>query len=158
MSDHIGTSSFVPERDEPESPCDPLPVIPTVLLAGWPGTDPPAQDEPAIVAPIAILSPPTTYAPHAPQFSSIHEEFLAEQEGLRRMSEKVQEAEQKKASKVSKVINRDGLRRSWYPCHPDPGQIQILLDEGFLKKENIEFFEDEAVPAPQPGYIVMCRA
>jgi hypothetical protein len=73
------------------------------------------------------------------------------------MSEKVQEAEQKKASKVSKVVNREGLRGSWYPCHPYLGQMQILLHKGFLKKENIEFFEDKVAPAPQPGYIVMCH-
>jgi hypothetical protein len=44
MSDHIGSTSFVPESDEPEISQNPPPVIPTVLLAGWPGSDPPAQD------------------------------------------------------------------------------------------------------------------
>jgi hypothetical protein len=33
-----------------------------------------------------------------------------------------------------------------------------LLEEGFLKKKNIDFFEDESSPAPKPGYIVMCHA
>ncbi|KAM0841689.1 hypothetical protein ACQ4PT_058847 [Festuca glaucescens] len=158
MSEHIGTSSFVPKRDESESPHGPPPAVPNVFLAGWPGSDPPAPDEPALVAPIAILSPLTTYAPHALEFSSIQEEFLAEQEDLRRMSVKVLEAEQKKASKGSKVINRDGLQGSWYPCNPDPGQMQIVLDEGFLKKDLIEFFKDEMAPAPKPGYVVMCCA
>ena len=54
---------------------------------------PPPATEPLLMTPIAILTPPITYAPHAPEFSSVHEEYLAEQEGLRRMAEKVSEAE-----------------------------------------------------------------
>ena len=70
---------------------------------------------------LAALCPPTLHT-NAPQFSSIHEEFLAEQEGLQRMVEKVQEVEQKKrASRGTKgtkpkVVDREGDRGSWYPC------------------------------------------
>jgi hypothetical protein len=40
MSDHIGSSSFVLESDEPEISQNPPLVIPTILLAGWPGPIP----------------------------------------------------------------------------------------------------------------------
>ena len=52
----------------------------------------PKYSEPIPAVPLAALCPPTLHS-NAPQFSSIHEEFLAEQEGLQRMAEKVQEAE-----------------------------------------------------------------
>jgi hypothetical protein len=88
MLDHIRASSFVLENDEPEIPPNPPPVIPTVLLAGWPGSDPPVQDLPIVVEKIEILSPPTTYAPHAPQFSRIHEDYLASKRGRRECQRK----------------------------------------------------------------------
>ena len=55
----------------------------------------PKNSKPIADVPLAALCPPTLHS-NAPQFSSIHEEYIAEQEGLRRMAEKVQEAEQKK--------------------------------------------------------------
>ena len=65
----------------------PLPSIPK------PEPDPEIS-EPIAVVPLAALCPPILHS-NAPKFSSIHEEYIAEQEGLRKMAEKVQEAEQK---------------------------------------------------------------
>ena len=46
----------------------------------------PENSEPIAAVPLAALCPPTLHS-NAPQFSSIHEEYIAEKEGLRRMAE-----------------------------------------------------------------------
>ena len=86
----------------------------------------PKNSEPIAVVPLTALCPLTLHS-NAPQFSSVHEEFLAEQEGLRRMAEKVQEAEQKKRAARGtkgtkpKIVDREGNRGTWYPCKIEEG-------------------------------------
>src|SRR3954449_9363265 len=77
---------------------------------------PPVNIEPIAAVPIAALCPPS-YGFRQLQFSSTHEEYLAEQEGIQRMAEKVAEAELKKKRAApgtkgnkSKAIERDGIR------------------------------------------------
>ena len=55
----------------------------------------PDTSNPILAIPLAALCPPSLHS-NAPHFSSIQEEYIAEQEGLRRMAEKVHEGEQKK--------------------------------------------------------------
>ena len=121
------------------------------------------KSEPIAAVPLAALCPPTLHS-NAPQFSSIHEEYLAEQEGLQRMAEKVREAEQKKRAARGtkgtkpKVVDREGVRGTWYPCKIDQGPLKLLLDEGFLQNDLMKFTEGNVTPAPPEGYAVMCRA
>ena len=117
----------------------PLPTI------AEPEPDPKSSD-PIPAVPLVALCPPSLHS-HATQFSSIHEEYLAEQEGLQRMADKVQEAELKKraprGSKGTKpkVVDREGDRGSWYPCKIEEGPMKLLLDEGFLRKDLMTFTE-----------------
>ena len=74
----------------------------------------PDFSDPIPAVPLAALCPPSLHS-NAPQFASIHEEYIAEQEGLRRMAEKVEQAKQKRAAKgtkgtKSKVVDREGHR------------------------------------------------
>ena len=84
------------------------------------------NSEPIAAVPLAALCPPSLHS-NAPHFSSIQEEYIAEQEGLRRMAEKVQEAEQKKRAARGtkgtkpKIVDREGVRGTWYPCKIDNG-------------------------------------
>ena len=92
------------------------------------------------------------------------EEYIAEQEGLRRMAEKVQEAEQKKRAARGtkgtkpKIVDREGNRGTWYSCKIEEGPMKLLLDEGFLKQDLMTFTEGQAIPAPPKSYTVLCRA
>ena len=123
----------------------------------------PENSEPIAAVPLAAMCPPSLHS-NAPHFSSIHEEYLAEQEGLRRMAEKVSEAEQKKrAARGSKgtkpkIVDREGTRGTWYPCKIEEGPMKLLIDEGFLKQDLMQFTEGQTVPAPPEGYAVLCRA
>src|SRR4051794_3849580 len=117
----------------------------------------PINLEPIAAVPLAALCPPS-YGFRQFHFSSIHEEYLAEQEGVQRMAE-VAEADQKqkraapgtRASK-SKAIEQDGVRGSWFPCKPDEAPIKLLVDEGFLKRDLIHYTPDEAAPVPPSGF------
>ena len=117
-------------------------------LSSIPEPEPdPEITEPIVVVPLAAMCPPTLHS-NAPQFSSIHENYLAEQEGLRRMAEKVQEAKQKKRAPREtkgtkpKVVDRDGNRGTWYPCKIEEGPMKLLLDEGFLWKDLMTYTEE----------------
>src|SRR3954467_12900244 len=96
-----------------------------MLYVGTSEHQPPINIEPMAAVLIAALCPPS-YGFRQLHFSSIHEEYLAEQEGIERMAEKVAEAEQKKKRAApgtkgtkSKAIEQDGVRGSWLPCKPD---------------------------------------
>ena len=123
----------------------------------------PKNSEPIAVVPLAALCPLTIHS-NAPQFSSIHEEYIAEQEGLCRMAEKVQEVEQKKRAPRGtkgtkpKIVDREGNRGTWYPCKIEEGPMKLLLDEGFLRKDLMTYTEGQTTPAPPQGYTVLCRA
>src|SRR3954470_16465785 len=85
-----------------------------VLYVGMSEDQPPVNIEPIAAVPIALLCPPSYRFRHL-QFSSIHEEYLAEQEGIQRMAEaelkKKRAAPGTKGTK-SKGIERDGVRGS----------------------------------------------
>src|SRR4051812_29238048 len=91
MSGYTGSNFVNPEE------MNLTPPIPTsnVLYVGMSEDQPPVNIEPIAAVPIAALCPPS-YGFRYLQFSSIHEEYLAEQEGIQRMAEKVAEAELKK--------------------------------------------------------------
>ena len=128
-----------------------------------PEPDPiPDFSDPIPAVPLAALCPPSLHS-NAPQFASIHEEYIAEQEGLRRMAEKVEEAQQKRAARgtkgtKSKVVDREGHRGTWYPCKIEEGPLKLLVDEGFLKLENVTYTEGHVTPTPPEGHTVLCRA
>src|SRR3954469_22924465 len=96
-----------------------------VLYVGMSEDQPPDNIEPIAAVPIAALCPPS-YGFRQLHFSSIHEEYLAEHEGIQRMAEKVAEAELRKKRAApgtkgtkSKVVEQDGVRSSWFPCKPE---------------------------------------
>ena len=79
------------------------------------------------------------------------------------MAEKVEEAKQKRAARGSKgskpkIVDREGTRGTWYPCKIEEGPMKLLIDEGFLKQDLMQFTEGQTVPAPPEGYTVLCRA
>src|SRR3954449_3756568 len=142
------------------------PPIPSsnVLYVGMSEHQPPINIEPIAAVSIAALCP-VSYGFRHLQSSSTHEEYLAEQERIQRMAEKVAEAEQKKKRAApgtkgtkSKAIERDGVRGSWFPCKPDDAPMKLLVDEGFLKRDLFHYTPDEATPVPPSGFAVMCRA
>src|SRR3954465_13156347 len=137
---------------------------PNVLYMGMSEDEPPVNIEPIAAVPIAALCPPS-YGFCQLHFSSIHEEYLAEQEGIQRMAEKVAEAEQRKKRAApgtkgtkSKAVERDGVHGSWFPCKPEDAPMKLLVDEGFLKRDLFHYTLDEATPVPPSGFIVICRA
>src|SRR3954466_3334434 len=135
-----------------------------VLYMGMSEDQPPVNIEPIAAFSIAALCP-HSYGFRQLHFSSIHEEYLAEQERIQRMAEKVAEAEQRKKRAApgtkgtkSKAIERDGVRGSWFPCKPHGAPMKLLVDEGFLKRDLFHYTPDEATPVPPVGFVVMCRA
>src|SRR3954471_9976927 len=134
-----------------------------VLYVGMSEDQSPVNIEPIVAVPIAAHCPPS-YGFRQLHFSSIHEEYLAEQEGIQRMAEKVAEVEQRKNRAApgtkgtkSKAIERDGVRGSWFPCKPDDAPMKLLVDEGFLKRDLFHYIPDEATLVPPSGFVVMCR-
>src|SRR3954465_6127440 len=91
MSGYTG-SNFANPEDLNMSP--PTPSS-NVLYMGMSEDQPPVNIERIAAVPLAALCPPS-YGFRQLHFSSIHEEYLAEQEGIQRMAEKVAEAEQRK--------------------------------------------------------------
>src|SRR3954469_12395311 len=133
-------SNFANPEDLNLSP--PTPSSNVLYVRMW-EDEPPVNIEPIAAVPIAALCPPS-YGFRQLHFSSIHEEYLAEKEGIQRMADKVAEAEQKKKRAApgtkgtkSKAVERDGVRGSWFPCKPGEALIKLLVDEGFLKRDLI---------------------
>ncbi|KAK1603765.1 hypothetical protein QYE76_027438 [Lolium multiflorum] len=106
---------------------------------------PPNSAEPTFIEPLAFLPPnisDTRQAqPYSASSSNFHEriptveEIQAEREGQARMAAKVQEAEQKKASKAR---NREGEKGQWWPFDVTESELKAFEKEGLLapvKKE-----------------------
>src|SRR3954452_274677 len=102
------------------------PLIPpsNVLYVGMSEDQPPINIEPIVAVPIAALCR-TSYGFCHLQFSSTHEEYLAEQEGIQRMADKFTGAEQKKKrappgtkGTKSKAVNRASPLGSPGLCSP----------------------------------------
>src|SRR3954447_4810330 len=142
MSGHTGSNFINPEEMNLTPPIPPS----NILYMGMSEDQPPINIEPIAAVLIAALCH-ASYGFRHLQFSSTHEEYLAEQEGIRRMAEKVAETEQKKKradpgtkGTKSKAVNCDGIRGSWYACEDRP--MKLLVDENFLKKELLHYTLD----------------
>ena len=178
MSEHMDSTSTIPETELPMPTTQNSTATTYIFYAGISESEPvtftplhtmsepepiPDISDPISAVPLAALCPPSLHS-NAPQFASIHEEYIAEQEGLRRMAEKVEEAQQKKRAAKgtkgtkSKVVDREGQRGTWYPCKIEEDPLKLLVDEGFLKQDMITFTEGQVTPTPPDGYTVLCRA
>ena len=178
MSEHMDSTSTIPETELPMPTTQNSTATTYIFYAGISESEPvtftplhtmsepepiPDISDPIPAVPLAALCPPSLHS-NAPQFASIHEEYIAEQEGLRRMAEKVEEAQQKKRAAKgtkgtkSKVVDREGQRGTWYPCKIEEDPLKLLVDEGFLKQDMITFTEGQVTPTPPDGYTVLCRA
>src|SRR3954469_6606566 len=120
MSGCTGSNFANPEDLNLTPPIPPA----NVLYVAMSEDQPPVNIEPIAAVPIAALCPPS-YGFRQLHFSSIHEEYLAEQEGIHSMAEKVAEAERRKKRAApgtkgtkSKAVERDNVRGSLFPCKP----------------------------------------
>ena len=106
MSEHMDSTFTVPEPETEMSRTKHQTTATHIFFAGMSENDPTTfspftnipelepnlvNSEPIAAVPLAALCPPSLHS-NAPHFSSIQEEYIAEQEGLRRMAEKVHEA------------------------------------------------------------------
>jgi hypothetical protein len=70
------------------------------------------------------------------------------------MAAKVQEAENKRASKAR---IREGERGQWWPCETTDVELRELQNEGMIST-HWSFTRDSDVPKPEAGEIVMTKA
>ncbi|KAK1650983.1 hypothetical protein QYE76_068788 [Lolium multiflorum] len=70
------------------------------------------------------------------------------------MAAKVQEAENKKASKAR---IREGVRGQWWPCETTDAELRELQNEGMISA-NLSFMHDSDVPKPDADERVMTKA
>ncbi|KAK1694334.1 hypothetical protein QYE76_011031 [Lolium multiflorum] len=70
------------------------------------------------------------------------------------MAAKVQETENKKASKAR---NREGERGQWWPCETTDTELRELQNEGMISA-HWSFIRDTVVPKPGAGEVVMTKA
>ncbi|KAK1662584.1 hypothetical protein QYE76_050743 [Lolium multiflorum] len=70
------------------------------------------------------------------------------------MAAKVQETENKKASKAR---NREGERGQWWPCETTDMELRELQNEGMISA-HWSFIRDTVVPKPGAGEVVMTKA
>ncbi|KAK1666242.1 hypothetical protein QYE76_054401 [Lolium multiflorum] len=81
-------------------------------------------------------------------------ELEEELEGQARMATKVQEAENKRASKAR---NREGERGQWWPCETTDAELRELQNEGMISS-HWSFMRDSDVPKPDADERVMTKA
>ncbi|KAK1665786.1 hypothetical protein QYE76_053945 [Lolium multiflorum] len=81
-------------------------------------------------------------------------ELQEELEGQARMAAKVQEAENKRASKAP---NREGERGQWWPCETTDAELRELQNEGMISP-HWSFIRDSDVPKPGADERVMTKA
>ncbi|KAK1662792.1 hypothetical protein QYE76_050951 [Lolium multiflorum] len=104
-----------------------------------PNSPEPNSVEPKFIEPIAFLPPNISDKRLAQPFSASSSNYLnriptlaelqEEIEGQARMAAKVQEAEQKKASKVR---NREGEKGQWWPCEVKDTELRDFQTEGMI--------------------------
>ncbi|KAK1627482.1 hypothetical protein QYE76_001797 [Lolium multiflorum] len=82
------------------------------------------------------------------------QELQEELEGQARMAAKVQEVENKRASKAR---IREGERGQWWPCATTDVELRELQNEGMIST-HWSFTRDSDVPKPEAGEIVMTKA
>ncbi|KAK1618975.1 hypothetical protein QYE76_024492 [Lolium multiflorum] len=124
----------------------------------------PSTLEPICLDPIAFLPPYVSDIRLAQPFSASSstapgripslKELQEELEGQARMAAKVQEAENKRASKAR---NREGERGQWWPCETTDVELRELQNEGMISA-HWSFIRDTDVPKPGTGEVVMTKA
>ncbi|KAK1618145.1 hypothetical protein QYE76_023662 [Lolium multiflorum] len=82
------------------------------------------------------------------------QELEEELQGQARMAAKVQETENKKASKAR---IREGERGQWWPCETTDTELRELQNEGMISA-HWSFIRDTVVPKPGAGEVVMTKA
>ncbi|KAK1610190.1 hypothetical protein QYE76_033863 [Lolium multiflorum] len=126
---------------------------------------PPNSAEPTFIEPLAFLPPNISDTrldqPYTASSSNFLgriptvEEMQAELEGQARMVAKVQEAEQKKASKAR---NREGEKGQWWPCDVTESELKAFEKEGLLAPESWKFTKDSITPIPDPDEGVFTKS
>ncbi|KAK1608903.1 hypothetical protein QYE76_032576 [Lolium multiflorum] len=129
-----------------------------------PSTPEPSTLEPIFPDPIAFLSPFVSNIRLAQPFSASSstvlsriptpQELQEELQGQARMAAKVQEAENKKASKAR---IHEGVRGQWWPCKTTDAELRELQNEGMIS-EHWSFMRDSDVPKPDADERVMTKA
>ncbi|KAK1696394.1 hypothetical protein QYE76_013091 [Lolium multiflorum] len=129
-----------------------------------PNSPDPSSLEPICPDPIAYLPPYVSDIRLAQPFSASSstklgriptaQEIEEELQGQARMAAKVQETENKKASKAR---NREGERGQWWPCETTDTELRELQNEGMISA-HWSFIRDTVVPKPGAGEVVMTKA
>ncbi|KAK1650121.1 hypothetical protein QYE76_067926 [Lolium multiflorum] len=129
-----------------------------------PSSPDPSAVEPICPDPIAYLPPYVSDVRLAQPFSASSSTLLGriptaqeleeELQGQARMAAKVQEAENKKASKAR---SREGVRGQWWPCETTDAELRELQNEGMIS-EHWSFTRDSDVPKPDADERVMTKA
>ncbi|KAK1616030.1 hypothetical protein QYE76_021547 [Lolium multiflorum] len=129
-----------------------------------PNSPDPSSLEPICPDPIAYLPPYVSDIRLAQPFSASSstklgriptaQELEEELQGQARMAAKVQETENKKASKAR---NREGERGQWWPCETTDTELRELQNEGMISA-HWSFIRDTVVPKPGAGEVVMTKA
>ncbi|KAK1651770.1 hypothetical protein QYE76_069575 [Lolium multiflorum] len=129
-----------------------------------PSNPDPSAVEPICPDPIAFLPPYVSDIRLAQPFSASSsttpgripslKELQEELEGQARMATKVQEAENKRASKAR---IREGERGQWWPCETTDVELRELQNEGMISA-HWSFIRDTDVPKPGAGEVVMTKA
>ncbi|KAK1668648.1 hypothetical protein QYE76_056807 [Lolium multiflorum] len=106
---------------------------------------------PPYVSDIRLAQPSSSAAPgRIPSLKELQEEL----EGQARMAAKVQEAENKRASKAR---NCEGERGQWWPCETTDVELRELQNEGMISP-HWSFIRDTDVPKPGADEVVMTKA
>ncbi|KAK1698863.1 hypothetical protein QYE76_015560 [Lolium multiflorum] len=129
-----------------------------------PNSPDPSAVEPIFPDPIAYLPPYVSDIRLAQPFSASSSTLLGriptaqeleeELQGQARMAAKVQEAENKRASKSR---SREGVRGQWWPCETTDAELRELQNEGMIC-EHWSFTRDSNVPKPDADERVMTKA
>ncbi|KAK1629514.1 hypothetical protein QYE76_003829 [Lolium multiflorum] len=129
-----------------------------------PNSPDPSSLEPICPDPIAYLPPFVSDIRLAQPFSASSsiklgriptaQELEEELQGQARMAAKVQETENKKASKAR---IREGERGQWWPCETTDTELRELQNEGMISA-HWSFIRDTVVPKPGAGEVVMTKA
>ncbi|KAK1668470.1 hypothetical protein QYE76_056629 [Lolium multiflorum] len=129
-----------------------------------PSSPDPSAVEPFCPDPIAYLPPYVSDVRLAQPFSASSSTLLGriptaqeleeELQGQARMAAKVQEVENKKASKAR---SREGVRGQWWPCETTDAELRELQNEGMIS-EHWSFTRDSDIPNPDADERVMTKA
>ncbi|KAK1630498.1 hypothetical protein QYE76_004813 [Lolium multiflorum] len=129
-----------------------------------PSNPDPSVVEPICPDPLAFLPPYVSDIRLAQPFSASSsttpgripslKELQEELEGQARMATKVQEAENKRASKAR---IREGERGQWWPCETTDVELREHQNEGMISA-HWSFIRETDVPKPGAGEVVMTKA